>query len=72
MDVIDSNDSCGDARREKCFEAGAPDMISRRGRRSKYTAEEDPTILREVAAMKAHISQYGKDSRAVPNRSRKG
>ena len=60
MGGSDSNDSCGDARREKCFEAGASAMSGKRGRRSKYTAEEDLIILREVAATKAHIAPYGR------------
>ena len=32
----------------------------KRGRRSKFTSEEDLVILREVAASKAHVAPYGK------------
>ena len=46
----DSNDSCEDARREKCFEAGASAMRSKRGRRFRYTAKQDLIILHDVAA----------------------
>ena len=51
-----SNDSCEEARREKLFKAGASAVSSKRGWRSRYVAEEDLIILREVAAAKAHIS----------------
>ena len=56
----DRDDSCEDARREKCLEEGASAMSSKRGRRSKYSAEEDLIILREIAATKAKISPCGK------------
>ena len=39
---------------------GASSMSSKRERRSKYTAEEDRIILREVAAAKVHIAPYRK------------
>ena len=55
-----SNDGSGDARRAKCFEAEASATSGKRGRRSKYTAEEDLIILREVAATKAYIAPYGR------------
>ena len=35
MGGSDSNDSCGDAQHEKCFEAGASAMSGKRGRRCK-------------------------------------
>ena len=71
MSGSDSNDSCGDARREKFFEAGASTMSSKRGRRSKYTAEEDLIIFREVAATKAHIASCGKTLELFQTSARK-
>ena len=55
----DNNDSCGEARREKCFEAGASAMSSKPEQRSKYTAKEDLIIFFEVTTTKAHIAQCG-------------
>ena len=65
-----SNDSCGDARREKCFDAGDSYMISKRGRQSKHIVEENLIILREIAYEGTHCAVQ-KDARAVPDCSRK-
>ena len=60
MSGSDSNDSCGEVRREKCFDAGESAMSSKRERRSKYTAEKYIAIFREVTVTKAHIAPYGR------------
>ena len=37
----------------------SPPFLSKQGRHSRFTAEEDIAVLREVSATNAHVSAFG-------------